>query len=338
MLGSWKTSRIQVLRVLAKSFQALSQKSFFQSSRLVCDLAGYTDTPPSYKPGDGYGFEFIQLPADNEPEVIETDVVIVGSGPGGAVCSKAIAEAGHRVIVVDKGYYFPPSKLPMSQSAACDHLFEGQCSIGTEDNSATIVAGSCWGGGGTVNWSVSLETQDFVREEWANKGLPFFTSPEFQGCLERVSEAMGVSDRHIRHNRSNRVVLEGSKKLGWKAGAAPQNTGGNEHYCGRCHLGCGSNQKKGPVASYLPAAAEAGAKFMEGFQVDNVTFEGSGESKRATGVVGKWVARNSEGGVEGPLGERVTRKVVIKASKVIVSCGSLWSPVVLKKSGLEVSW
>lgn len=328
---------MSALRVMAKSFQALSQKSFFQTNRRLYELSGYTDTPRGYKPGEGYDFQFMQFGAGDEPEVIETDVVIVGSGPGGAVCAKAVAEAGHRVIVVDKGYYFPPSHLPMTQNAACDHLFEGQCAVGTEDNSATIVAGSCWGGGGTINWSVSLQTQQFVREEWASEDLPFFTSPEFQECLERVSDAMGVSDKYVRHNRSNRVIIEGAKKLGWKAGVAPQNTGGNEHYCGQCHLGCGSNEKKGPVASYLPAAAKAGAKFMEGFQVDKVLFEGSGGSKKATGVVGKWVGRNSKGGVDGPLDERVTRKVVIKAAKVIVSCGSLWSPVILKKSGLEVS-
>lgn len=335
-MQSWRASRFQLLRSLAKSFQALAQKTFFQSNRRLYELSGYTDAPRGYKPGDGYDFQFMQLAASDEPEVIETDVVIVGSGPGGAVCAKAIAEAGHRVTVVDKGYYFPPSQLPMTQNEACDHLYEAQCSVGTEDGSAIIAAGSCWGGGGTVNWSVSLQTQQFVREEWAKEGLPFFTSPQFQESLERVEGNMGVSDKHIRHNRSNRVLLDGSAKMGWKAAPVPQNTGGNEHYCGQCHMGCGANEKKGPAASYLPAAAKAGAKFLEGFQVDRVTFDESPGSQKATGVVGKWVARNSKGGVDGPRDGRVTREVVVKAKKVIVSCGSLWSPVVLKKSGLEV--
>lgn len=333
---SWTTSRISTLRLLAKAFQAISQKSFFQSNRRLYELCGYSDAPSGYKPGDAYEFKFVKIPAGDEPEVIEADVVIVGSGPGGSVCAKAIAEAGHRVVVVDKGYYFPPSQLPMTQHEACDHLYEGQSSIGTDDNSVTIAAGSCWGGGGTINWSVSLETQQFVREEWANEGLDFFTSPKFQECYDRVSEAMGVSDQHMRHNKSNRVLLEGAKKLGWKAAPAPQNTAGNEHYCGQCHLGCGSNEKKGPIASYLPKAAEAGAKFLEGFEVEKVLFEEGRGTKKAKGVVGKWVGRNPNGGVDGPLSEKVTRKVVINAAKVIVSAGSLWSPAILKKSGLKV--
>ena len=337
VLQSWRTARLSFLPIVAKSMQAIAQKSFFQSNRRLFELAGYSDTPPGYKPGDGYDFQFMKFAAGTEPEVIETDVIIVGSGPGGAVCAKAVAEAGHRVIVVDKGYYFPPSQLPMTQAGASDYLFEGQCGFSSEDSSANVVSGSCWGGGGTINWSVSLETQQFVREEWASEGLPFFTSPQFQECLDKVSDTMGVSDKYIRHNPGNRVVIDGAAKLGWKAAAAPQNTGGNEHYCGRCHLGCGSNEKKGPVASYLPAAARAGATFVEGFRVDRVLFDESSGEKKATGVVGKWVARNAEGGVDGPLEERVTREVVVKAAKVIVSCGSLWTPVVLKKSGLDVS-
>ena len=51
--------------------------------------------------------------------------------------------------------------------------------ITSDDTSTSIVAGEAWGGGGTVNWSASLQTQGYVRREWAAKGLPFFTSAAF---------------------------------------------------------------------------------------------------------------------------------------------------------------
>ena len=46
--------------------------------------------------------------------MIYTDVVIVGSGCGGGVSAKNLAEAGHKVIVVEKAYHYSPQHLPMT--------------------------------------------------------------------------------------------------------------------------------------------------------------------------------------------------------------------------------
>lgn len=208
----------------------------------------------------------------------------------------------------------------------------------SDDGSMVIIAGSSWGGGGSVNWSASLHTQGFVRKEWAeDRGLKFFNTAEFQNCLDRVCTQMGVSGDHVRHNHGNQVILEGARKLGWHAKTVPQNTGGNEHYCGHCTLGCGSGQKQGPTVAWLPDAGKAGAKFAEGFEVDRILFEDSHGTKKAVGVEGTWTSRNSNGGVDGPISGRTVRKVIIKAKRVIVSCGTIMSPIVLLRSGLKVS-
>lgn len=39
----------------------------------------------------------------------------------------------------------------------------------------------------------------------------------------------------------------------------------------------------------------------------------------------------------GPDDERVVREVVVRAKKVIISSGTLWSPIILKNSGLKAS-
>jgi hypothetical protein len=93
----------------------------------------------------------------------------------------------------------------------------------------------------------------------------------------------------------------------------------------------------GPVVSWLPDAAKAGAKFVEGFKVDRVIFDESSGKKKAVGVEGVWTSRNRNGGVDGPLSGRNVRKVIVRAKKVIISCGTLWSPIVLLNSGLKVS-
>lgn len=147
---------------------------------------------------------------------------------------------------------------------------------------------------------------------------------------------MGVSTDHIRHNHGNLALLEGARKLGYTAKAVPQNTGGTEHHCGYCTLGCGSAQKQGPVVAWLPDAGKAGAKFMEGFEVEKVIFEESKGSKKAVGVRGIWTSRNANGDLDGPTSGKIVREVIVKAKKVIISCGTMRSPLVLLKSGLKV--
>lgn len=295
-------------------------------------MIGFPHVPVHGSQKDGFDYDFLQFPPGDETTTIETDVVIVGSGCGGGVMAKNLAEAGHRVLVVEKSYHYPEKHFPMSLGAGFNHLFDNGGAIVTDDGAMAILAGSTWGGGGTINWSASLQTQNMVRREWANGGLPFFTSSAFQNSLDRVCERMGVNT-DIEHNEGNRLILEGSRKLGYEAKDVPQNTGNCKHYCGYCTLGCASSVKQGPTVSYLPDAARAGATFVEGFNVDKVLFQQDGGKKVASGVQGVWTSRDAHlhpGGAEG-----VKRNIIIKAKKVVVSCGTLHSPLLLLRSGLK---
>lgn len=109
---------------------------------------------------------------------------------------------------------------------------------------------------------------------------------------------------------------------------------GSRHWCGHCTFGCGSCEKQGPAVSYLPDAARAGAKFMEGFHAERVVFKSNKAGKKvATGVLGTWTSRDINGGIAGaPV---TTRKVLIKAKRIVVSAGTMQSPLLLLRSGLK---
>ena len=345
ILQGWHNSWIPTLRTVARSLVKLSQVGWLMTSPIFRQVSGYPDVPLDWKAGPSFEYEFLQFHAAADPEagseepapaIIETDIVIVGSGCGGGVCAKVLAEAGHRVIVVDKGYHFPTSMLPMPGAVASRYLFD-KTVVGSVDGSMGVVAGATWGGGGTVNWSVSLQTQDFVRKEWAARGLAWFDSPEYQACMDRVCERMGVSADPVVQSHRGQMLLDGSRKLGWKAGVCPQNSGGKEHSCGHCTTGCGSGEKQGPATCWLPDAARAGAEFIEGFAVDRILFDDVDGSRKATGVVGQWTARDAHGSISGPMEERRTRQVIVKAKRVIVACNALFSPLLLMRSGLTVN-
>jgi choline dehydrogenase-like flavoprotein len=332
ILQNWGTARLGPLRQIRRSLTMLSKQAWIKTSPSLRHVLGIPRVPVGMKPGKGHDYEFIQIPAGDEPEVIETDVVIIGSGCGGAVSAKNLAEAGHRVLVVEKAYHWTPDHLPMREVDGWHHLFMKGSFLTSDDSSLNIVAGQAWGGGGTVNWSASLQTQGFVRREWASKGLPVFTSQVFQESLDRICGRMGVSTEYVKHNRANEMLLEGARKMGWSAKTVPQNTGGKQHDCGFCNFGCGSCEKQGPVVSFLPDAAKAGAQFMEGFHAEKIIFSKKDGKQVATGVLGTWTSRDTHGGVSGTPVNR--RKVLIKATRIIVSAGTMQSPLLLLRSGL----
>lgn len=332
ILQSWAKSYLSPLRQSAKALEQLVASVWIKTSPTVGPVLGFPRAPVHGKPGKGFDYNFLQLPPSSEPQILETDVVIVGSGCGGAVCAKNLAEAGLRVMVLDKSYHWGPEHLPMTERDAGIHIFANGGIESADEGGICVIAGQAWGGGGTVNWSASLQTQGFVRREWAEKGLPFFTSSEFQDSLDRVCHRMGVSTEFIEHNINNKALLEGARKLGYSHKVVPQNTGGSQHYCGYCTLGCGAAEKQGPVVSFLPDAEKAGVQFIEGFDAQKVLFEDINGQKTATGVKGLWVSRDTSGGVQG--NDRTTREVIIKAKRVIVSGGTLQSPLLLLRSGL----
>ena len=317
----------------AKALQGLFSSVWAKTSPTLGPVLGFPRAPVHGKPGKGYDYSFIQFPPGDEAEVLETDAVIVGSGCGGGVCAKNLAEAGHRVVVCEKSYHWGPEHLPMAERDSGAHLFANGGLIQSDDGSIACIAGQAFGGGGTINWSASLQTQAFVRKEWADGGLPFFTSSDYQTSLDRVCCRMGVSTQYVEHNKNNQILAEGARKLGYSNKAVPQNTGGNQHYCGYCTLGCGSAEKQGPVVSFLPDAERAGAQFLEGFDARQVIFSNIRGKRTATGVEGIWTSRDSNHGVSGK--DRVSRRVIIKAKRVIVSSGTLQSPLLLLRSGLK---
>ncbi|KAK4154101.1 hypothetical protein C8A00DRAFT_33126 [Chaetomidium leptoderma] len=335
ILQGWGASPLWTFKSLFKSLTTLGKLAHIRSSTTFARLTGFPSVPTAWTPGStSHPFEFLQFhPNPNNkktPVEITTDVVIIGSGCGaGVVANRLATEFGPslQVLVLEKGRHFDARHFPLSQAAGFGMLEAGGV-VETDDGSMTVTAGACFGGGGTVNWSAALQTQDFVRAEWGRngRGLSFFDDDheggEFQACLDRVWGVMGCEE--VSPNHANRVLLEGAERLGYRAKRVPQNCRGAQHDCGHCTLGCWKGEKMGPVNGWFPEAAKQGVKFAEGMKVGRVLFEQKEGKEVARGVEGVWTSR---------AGDKVN--VVVRAKKVIVSCGTLWSPVVLLNSGLK---
>jgi choline dehydrogenase-like flavoprotein len=333
IVRKWSQSYLPLFRKLHGTFAGLSKQVYAYNSEKLHKVVGYHGSHADAKRKKGYEFKFKDFSSPSTPtELTGFDAVICGSGPGAGATAHRLAHAGMKVIVLEKGYHFDSSHFPMSHSNAGVHLYENGGAMISEDGSIGTATGANLGGGGTVNWLASLQTPDFVREEWRKEhGLPFATGQGFQQCLDYVCEKMGVAKMNdheallkIKHNYCNHMLLEGARRCGMACRVIPQNTGGEVHDCGHCHLGCPSVTKKGPANLWLPEAAERGAEIVQGCWVEKILFDEK-TGKRATGVQCVWTS----------LDGKVKRDLTIKAERVIVSGGAFHSPMLLTRSGVR---
>ncbi|TPX61552.1 hypothetical protein PhCBS80983_g01128 [Powellomyces hirtus] len=264
--------------------------------------------------------------ATDPPTVqLTCDVVIVGSGAGGGVVASELAAAGYSVIVLEKATYQHPTNFLFQEKESISGLFEHYGSLQTEDGSLSVLAGSAFGGGTTVNWSASLALPSSVRTEWAEQhGLPYFQSSAYSTVVDTVARRIGVSTDGIKHNSANKLFMEGSRRCGMTHSLIPQNTGGKPHECGYCTYGCAYGEKQGSHMTFLKDAADTGnTRFVQSVTVTKIKRRGS--DGLAVGVIG--VVRNGNDGA-------VTH-LRVNAKKVVVSGGSINTPALLLRSGFR---
>ncbi|RMD41432.1 hypothetical protein DV735_g3689, partial [Chaetothyriales sp. CBS 134920] len=331
IITNWAASYLPQLRRAYRTFSGLTKKSWAPVSATFSPVIGYEIRPETLERADSYDFKFHDFSAPDAPTTLSADVVIVGSGCGAGVIASHLSRTGLKVLVLEKGYSFSSALFPLPAAEGAENLWETGGPLASEDSSIVVVAGATWGGGGTINWSASLQLPSHVRNEWIQKhGLTQLASPEFQDATDYVCQRMGVAKStdstalaKIPHNFANRTILEGARKLGLSTIVVPQNTIGREHWCGSCSYGCSSCTKQGPANNWLPDAANHGAEFIEGCFVDKILWA-TKDRRQATGVRCTWTSRDG----------KTTKTITINAPRVIVSAGTMHSPLVLLRSGL----
>ncbi|KAF7731947.1 hypothetical protein EC973_007778 [Apophysomyces ossiformis] len=317
----WKNSKSPNLRLLYKMLSVLSVAPIYRvpdspvHSYMRCPNQDPMRSAPEYKANNA-STRYLMMTTEDVMDGMRFDAIVVGSGAGGGVCAAELSKAGMKVLVIERGKYYHESEFDTRESIAYANMYDSMGPITTTDGVMSMLAGNTFGGGTTVNWSVSLKPPHFVREEWANEGLSHFLSQKFSNDIEKVIQRIGASTAGIKHNRMNQILIDGCNKLGYPVEDIPQNTGGQPHECHWCFAGCKDAIKNGTVNTWLRDAESAGAKFLDESVVQRILIE-----------------RGKAIGVECHVHGKKT--VSIYADRVIVAAGSLNTPGILLNSGLK---
>ncbi|RIA99780.1 hypothetical protein C1645_718038 [Glomus cerebriforme] len=321
VIQTWSISS-NLFRNLYRSFSLLITTSFWiYTPKEIANTIGYPVIDPEInskkftsKINSFPTYEFIEIP--KEGCELKFDIIVIGSGAGGGVVAAELAKAGNSVLVLEKGKYYHQNDLTTKATDGFDNLFEMKGTLASEGNNIITLAGSNFGGGTVVNWSASLRPQDFLKKEWAEQGLDYFLSDEFNDAIDYVEKRIGVSSSQIVHNEQNKILIEGCKNLGIHYANVPQNTGKYTHSCGWCCFGCKYGEKQSTLMTFLQDARDAGAKFIQDCYVEKILIK----NDKAIGV--KAIVSSD-------------RILTVLAKKVVVSAGTINSPALLLRSNIK---
>ena len=216
------------------------------------------------------------------------DVLVVGSGFGGAVSALRLSEKGYRVGVLEAGRRFADDELPRTSWRLRDFLWAPSLGLlGIQRihvlKDVMILAGAGVGGG-SLNYANTLYVpgESFFADpqwsgitDWADELAPYYdqaarmlgvvenpTMTPSDVAMKAVAEDMGVGHT-FRLTPVGVYFGEGpgvTRPDPFFGGAGPERTGCTQ--CGECMTGCRHGAKNTLPKNYLALAEHAGARIF----------------------------------------------------------------------------
>lgn len=251
-------------------------------------------------------------------ETHDAEVVVVGTGAGGAVVGAELAEAGRDVLFVEEGGYHPTSSFNPYLTESIPRLYR--------DAGGTIILGRppipyaegrCVGGGTVVNGGMAWRAPEDVLAEWETvTRQPDLGPRAMEPLFDRVEGRIHAKPQHPSSiGEDSRLLEEGARRLGWRyepnRRAQDRCVGSNQ-----CLTGCPTGAKQSTLLSYMPRAFAHGARCLTEVRVHRLWIENG----RCVGVLGNAInPRTREEDIE----------LKIRAKAVVIACGAVQTPFLL---------
>ncbi|WP_061932687.1 GMC family oxidoreductase [Aureimonas sp. AU22] len=249
---------------------------------------------------------------DDPPRKLSTDVLVIGSGPGGCVTATVLADAGKDVLVLEEGADLSIHSAPhFSREEILQKYRNAGIGLAHGPLSVAYVEGRCVGGGSEVNRGLYHRTPDYVLDEWSREfGVDRLSSevlrPHFEACesVARVeAPPEGVS-------RVSAKLGDGASRLGWEATVAQRLVRYGAETRGR--------DRQTMTETFVPRFQSRGGQLITRTRVERMSRSG-----------GRWHAharQHTDDGAE--------RSVEIVANTVFVACGAVQTPALLRRAGI----
>jgi choline dehydrogenase-like flavoprotein len=242
---------------------------------------------------------------------LQTDVLIIGSGAGGAVTAARLAAAGRTVIVVEEGPWIDPDAIePFSLDEMVAKYRHHGLAAALGNPAIAYAEGRCVGGSTEINSGLYHRLPDHLADEWQTTyAIDDFSPQVLNRYADQIESELTVSTVPGAPPPSSAALERGASKLGWR----------NVEFARVFSYDAeGRGTKQTMSRTMLPWARAAGAEIVPDCRVLRLVRQGD----RAVGA--RCRRRHPGGGIE---------RLDITADHVFVCGGAVQTPALLQRSG-----
>ncbi|MCB0999387.1 MAG: GMC family oxidoreductase [Acidimicrobiales bacterium] len=246
---------------------------------------------------------------------LRCDVLVIGSGAGGATTAAELAEAGFDVLVVEEGPWVDQDAVvPFSLEQMDRQYRSGGVTVALGMPSIAYTEGRCAGGGTEVNSGLYFRPPLDVVEQWRHDfRIDGLDLDELGAIADEVERTIHVTTVPGSPTPASEILRRGAAALGWRHSEIPRwmrYPPGGDAVTGR---------RQSMTRTYLPRAFAAGARMLVDTRVDRLTTMGSVVNADVT--YGDGTGRTPAG--------------LIAARHVFVCGGAIQTPALLQRSGMR---
>ena len=275
------------------------------------------------------------------------EIIIIGSGAGGATAAAALSAKGHKLLIIEAGPHKPASQITHQEARMTASMYVDGGLQTSKDKDIILFQGRVVGGSTLINNGIFLSALKGAHlhpdaaepcDEWNQLGAGI-DKVKFAQAFEDIRIALEINPVETFRGKHNGVhllagwhkhVLASGNVHDAKAPArafvknfGPDVLNGGCAFCGYCNTGCPYGRHNAMPQSFLREATDLGSKILADANVTQILW-GSPDAN------GKRVAK----GVQIVLPNGKTR--VIAAEKgIVVACGTMASSRLLDASGIR---
>lgn len=253
-----------------------------------------------------------------------TDVLVIGSGFGGAIPAYHLAAGGAKVVVLERGPYLRTEDFTHDLKLGTFTRFVDL----VQGDGMTVVAGNCVGGSSVVYFAASLRAPSFVFDRTRASGRRQWPASLTRSALDpwydRVEESIPVAEQTWDDvPYAGGVFAAACHRAGRTCNPVPVAVDLDK--CTNCNWmlsGCRFGAKRSMLLSYLPAAEAHGAQVRPLHEVQTI---GPATTPGYRYRVAYTQVDSSDYRLPDGVG-------AIEARVVVLDAGALGTPVILQRS------